>query len=59
MKMAQYAYEEGHKVGWDEVRLLEIESNNRYRKANPVWTFFPSFGTPLPDQYVTILYECL
>jgi hypothetical protein len=31
-KLAQYAYEEGHKVGWDDARILEIESNSRYRK---------------------------
>jgi hypothetical protein len=31
-KSAQHAYEEAHRVGWDEVRILEIESNNRYRK---------------------------
>jgi hypothetical protein len=31
-KLAQRAYEEGHKVGWDEDRLLEIGSNSRYRK---------------------------
>jgi hypothetical protein len=31
-KLAQYAYEEGHRVGCDEARILEIESNSRYRK---------------------------
>jgi hypothetical protein len=31
-KLAQHAYEEGHRVGWDEVRILEIESISRYRK---------------------------
>jgi hypothetical protein len=31
-KLAQHAYEEGHKVGWDEARILEIESHNRCRK---------------------------
>jgi hypothetical protein len=30
-KLAQHAYE-GHRVGWDEARFLEIESNSRYRK---------------------------
>jgi hypothetical protein len=29
--LAQHAYE-GHRVGWDEARVLEIESNSRYRK---------------------------
>jgi hypothetical protein len=32
-KLAQNAYEEGHRVGWDEARILEIESNTRYRKC--------------------------
>jgi hypothetical protein len=31
-KLAQHAYEEGHRVGCDEARILEIESNSRYRK---------------------------
>jgi predicted GIY-YIG superfamily endonuclease len=31
-KLAQHAYEEGHRVGWDEAGILEIESNSRYRK---------------------------
>jgi hypothetical protein len=31
-KLAQHAYEEGHRVGWDEARVLEIETNSRYRK---------------------------
>jgi hypothetical protein len=31
-ELAQHAYEEGHKVGWDDARILEIESNSRYRK---------------------------
>jgi hypothetical protein len=30
-KLAQHAYEQGHRVGWDEARVLKIESNNRYR----------------------------
>jgi hypothetical protein len=30
-KLAQHDYE-GHTVGWDEARVLEIESNSRYRK---------------------------
>jgi hypothetical protein len=29
--MAQHA-NEGHGVGWDTARILEIKSNNRYRK---------------------------
>jgi hypothetical protein len=31
-KLVQHAYEEGHRVGWDEARILEIESNSRYTK---------------------------
>jgi hypothetical protein len=31
-KLAQHAYEEGHKVGWDKARILNIESHSRYRK---------------------------
>jgi hypothetical protein len=58
-KLAQLAYEEGHRVGCDETMFLEIESNSRHRKykesahvaqptrsANPVWTFVAS-GSPL------------
>jgi predicted GIY-YIG superfamily endonuclease len=31
-KLAQHAHEEGHRVGWDDARILEIEGNSRYRK---------------------------
>jgi predicted GIY-YIG superfamily endonuclease len=31
-KLAQHTYEEGYRVGRDEARILEIESNSRYRK---------------------------
>jgi hypothetical protein len=31
-KLAQWAYEEGNRVSWNEIRILEIESNSRYRK---------------------------
>jgi hypothetical protein len=31
-KLAQHTYEEGHRVCWDDSRILEIESNSRYRK---------------------------
>jgi hypothetical protein len=30
--LPQHAYERGHSVGWDKARILEIESNSRYRK---------------------------
>jgi hypothetical protein len=55
-KLAQHACEEGHKVEWDEARILETDSNSKYRKykklanmaclTNPVWTF-PLSGSPL------------
>jgi hypothetical protein len=32
MNIAQHACEEGHRVGWLEARILEIESNSKYRK---------------------------
>jgi hypothetical protein len=32
LKLAPHAYEEGRRVGWDEVMILEIESNSRYEK---------------------------
>jgi hypothetical protein len=40
-KLAQHAYEEGHRVGLDNARIFEIESNSRYRKykvclTNPI-----------------------
>jgi predicted GIY-YIG superfamily endonuclease len=31
-KLHQHAYEEGHRVGWNDARILETESNRRYRK---------------------------
>jgi predicted GIY-YIG superfamily endonuclease len=31
-KLAQHAYEEDHRVGWDDARILDIENNSRYRK---------------------------
>jgi hypothetical protein len=31
-KLAQHAYEKGHRVGWDEATILEIESNSKYSK---------------------------
>jgi hypothetical protein len=31
-KLAQHAYEEGHRLGWDDARILDIERNSRYRK---------------------------
>jgi hypothetical protein len=32
LKHAPHAYEDGHRVIWDEVRILEIEGNSRYKK---------------------------
>jgi hypothetical protein len=31
-KLTQHAYEEVHRVVWDEAKILKIESNSRYRK---------------------------
>jgi hypothetical protein len=31
-KLAPHAYEEDHKVMWDQARVLEVESNSRFRK---------------------------
>jgi hypothetical protein len=31
-RLAQHAYEEGHRVSWDEAKILAIEGNIRYRK---------------------------
>jgi predicted GIY-YIG superfamily endonuclease len=31
-KLAQYAYEEGHKIRWNEAKVLKIETNTTYRK---------------------------
>jgi hypothetical protein len=31
-KLDLHTYEEDHRVIWDEARILEIESNSRYRK---------------------------
>jgi hypothetical protein len=31
-KMAQHAYEEGHKICWKEAKVLQIEPNATYRK---------------------------
>jgi hypothetical protein len=59
-KLAQHACEEGHRVGWDEGRILDIESNSMYMKykelapvacltnpiSQPSVDFLPS-GSPL------------
>jgi hypothetical protein len=31
-ELAKHAYKEGHKVGWDEARILDIESHSKCRK---------------------------
>jgi hypothetical protein len=37
-KLVQHTYDEGNKAGWDGARILEIESNDKYRKYNrPIW----------------------
>jgi hypothetical protein len=32
--MMVHAYEEGHKICWNEVKVLQIEPNTTYRKYN-------------------------
>jgi hypothetical protein len=51
-KLAQHAYEEAHKICWNEAKVLQIEPKTTYRKStclcwtirsvNPVWTSHPS-----------------
>jgi hypothetical protein len=38
-KLAKHAYKEGHKFGWDEARILDIESHGKYinTKKRPIW----------------------
>jgi hypothetical protein len=31
-KLAQHAYEEGHKICWKDAKVLQIEPNATYRK---------------------------
>jgi hypothetical protein len=31
-RLTKHAYEGGHKVGWDEDRILDIDSHSEYRK---------------------------
>jgi hypothetical protein len=31
-KLAQHAYEEGHKICWNKARVMQIERNTTYRK---------------------------
>jgi hypothetical protein len=31
-KLAQHAYDEGHKICWNEARVLQIETNTQFRK---------------------------
>jgi hypothetical protein len=50
--MAQYVYEEGHKICWNEATVLQIGPNIIYRKykesahmsmlVNQVWTYLLS-----------------
>jgi hypothetical protein len=62
-KLAHHAYEEGHRICWNEARVLQIEPNITYRKytesahrfllehpiINPVWISLPS-GLPSSQQ---------
>jgi hypothetical protein len=42
-QLVQPAYQEGYRVDWDDARILEIESNSRYRKYNKsaIWHVYP------------------
>jgi hypothetical protein len=35
-KLAKNAYEEGHRVDWDEVRIWEIGSDSKYREHKDI-----------------------
>jgi hypothetical protein len=35
-KLAKNAYEEGHRVDWDEVRIWEIESDSKYMEHKDI-----------------------
>jgi hypothetical protein len=35
-KLAKNAYEEGHRVDWDEVRIWEIESDSKYSEHKDI-----------------------
>jgi hypothetical protein len=35
-RLTKHAYEEGRKVGWDEDRILDVESHSKYRKYKEV-----------------------
>jgi hypothetical protein len=48
-KLAQHAYEEGHRVGWDDARVLEIESNSRYRKYKELACLINPISQPSLD----------
>jgi hypothetical protein len=51
-KLAQHAYEEGHKICWNEAKVLQIETGNTrnqpaclcwtIRSVNPVWSSLPT-----------------
>jgi hypothetical protein len=32
LRLAQHVYEEDHRIGWRKAKILQIESNSRYRK---------------------------
>jgi predicted GIY-YIG superfamily endonuclease len=52
-KLAQHAYENGHRVGWDEARILEIESNSRYRKYKE-WAHMACLTNPITQPSLDI-----
>jgi hypothetical protein len=45
-KIVLQAYEEGHRVVWDEARILEIARNSRHRKLKE-WAHMACLKTPI------------
>jgi hypothetical protein len=52
-KLAQYAYEEGHKICWKEVKALQTELNTTYRK------YKESTNMSLIDQLINTAWTSL
>jgi hypothetical protein len=53
-KLAKNAYEEGHRVDWDEVRIWEIESDSKYtehKDIRPYGVFKKFDQTTQPEDF--------
>jgi hypothetical protein len=57
-KLAQHAYEESHRVIWDEVKISEIESNSRYRKYKELANVACSTN-PISERDLEISHICI